>query len=249
MHPQPLARIENTTLDFGDVEIGFTFAKGLVIHNDGDADLTVSVAVQGTPNTSIWTDIGVATNVMVRPGDPPLTLRQEFHPIAVGAASMELRVTTNDPALASQTITLSGNGVSPTPLDSVLVLDRSGSMADPAGDVKKIEALRSAAQLYANLLRFDPITSTGDKLGLVKYNAANSDYMSLGLIDGAMRNSNTSNFLSAGAVIDPSLSILRAGPASAAPCSAAPTCSPLRQAIAKSRWYCSPMARRTRLRT
>jgi hypothetical protein len=202
--PQPLARIENTTLDFGDVEIGFTFSKGLVIHNDGDADLTVTVAVQGTPNTAIWTDIGVATNVTIRPGDPPLALRQEFHPIAVGPASMELRVTTNDPALASQTITLSGNGVSPTPLDSVLVLDRSGSMADPAGDIKKIEALRSAAQLYADLLRFDPLTNTGDQLGFVKYNAANSDYMPLGLMDGAQRSAILNTFLSAGAVTDPS---------------------------------------------
>ncbi|HZR02643.1 MAG TPA: choice-of-anchor X domain-containing protein [Burkholderiales bacterium] len=200
--PQPVARIENTTLVFGDVELGFTFSKGLVVHNDGDADLTVTVAVQGSPNTSIWTDIGVTTNFAVRPGDPPLVLRQEFHPIAVGAASMQLRVTTNDPAASSQTITLSGNGVTPKPLDSVLVLDRSGSMADPAGDVRKIDALRSASQLYADLLRFDPITNTGDRLGLVKYNATNADYMPLALMDGAQRNAISSNFLSSGAVND-----------------------------------------------
>lgn len=160
------------------------------------------MAVQGSPNTSIWTDIGVATNFTVRPGDPPLVLRQEFHPIAVGAASMQLRVTTNDSAVGSQLVTLSGNGVTPRPLDSVLVLDRSGSMADPAGDVRKIDALRSASQLYADLLRFDPITNTGDKLGFVKYNATSADYMPLALMDGAQRNAISSNFMSAGAVND-----------------------------------------------
>jgi hypothetical protein len=196
--------LKNTTLNFGDVEIGFTFSKGVVIHNDGDADLIVSLAVQGTPTLSIWTDIGVTTNATIRPGDPPLVLRQEFHPMAVGAATMELRATTNDPALPSQIITLSGNGVLPKPLDSVLVLDRSGSMAEPAGDIKKIEALRNASQLYASLLRFDPITNTGDKLGLVKYNATNSDYMPLGFMDGAQRNAILNNFLSAGALSDPS---------------------------------------------
>ena len=83
--PRPLARIENTTLNFGEVEIGFTFSKGLVVHNDGDADLTVGVAVQGSPDTTIWTDIGVAANVTIKPGDPPLVLRQEFKPKATGA--------------------------------------------------------------------------------------------------------------------------------------------------------------------
>jgi von Willebrand factor type A domain len=200
--PQPLARIESTTLDFGEVELGFTFSKGLVIHNDGDADLTVTVAVQGSTNTSIWTDIGVATNFTVRPGDPPLILRQEFHPIAVGAASMQLRATTNDPAVSSQLVTLAGNGVTPRPLDSVLVLDRSGSMADPAGDVRKIDALRSASQLYADLLRFDSLTNTGDRLGFVKYNATSADYMPLALMDGAQRNAISSNFMSAGALND-----------------------------------------------
>ncbi|NGO56120.1 vWA domain-containing protein [Allomesorhizobium camelthorni] len=200
---RPLARIENTTLNFGDVEIGFTFSKGLVVHNDGDANLTVGVAVQGSPDTSIWTDIGVAANVTIKPGDPPLVLRQEFKPKAPGVASMQLLVTTNDSTLASQAITLTGNGVSPKPLDSVLILDRSGSMADPAGDVNKIEALRSASQLYADLLRFDPITGTGDKLGFVKYNATNSDYMPLGFMDGALRNAIQSNFMSAGAIADP----------------------------------------------
>ena len=202
--PRPVARIENTTLNFGDVELGFTFSKGLVIHNDGDAALTVGVAVQGTPNTAIWTDIGVATNFTINPGDAPLVLRQEFHPIAVGVQNMQLNVTTNDGTLASQVITLTGNGVTPKPLDSVLVLDRSGSMADPAGDIKKIDALRSASQLYADLLRFDPITNTGDKLGFVKYNATNSDYMPLGLMDGAQRNAILSNFMSSGAVTDSS---------------------------------------------
>ena len=72
-----------------------------------------------------------------------------------------------------------------------------------AGDVKKIEALRSASQLYADLLRFDPITGTGDKLGFVKYNATSSDYMPLGLMDGALRSAIQSNFMSAGAIADP----------------------------------------------
>ena len=39
----PLLRIESAVLNYGEVELGFSFAKALVIHNDGNANLTVSV--------------------------------------------------------------------------------------------------------------------------------------------------------------------------------------------------------------
>ena len=52
----PLLRVSDTTLDYGEVELGFAFTKAIVINNDGDADLEVSVAVTtpgGDPRSSL----------------------------------------------------------------------------------------------------------------------------------------------------------------------------------------------------
>ena len=78
--------------------------------------------------------------------------------------------------VASQTITLTGAGTSPVPMDNVLVLDRSGSMIEFAGTRKKIEALQKAAMLYHDLLREDGGDGNGDRLGMAKYNHNNSVY-------------------------------------------------------------------------
>ncbi|HID06052.1 MAG TPA: VWA domain-containing protein, partial [Armatimonadetes bacterium] len=92
----------------------------------------------------------------------------------------------NDNARLTERITLTGSSKDPTPIDSVLVLDRSGSMDESAGDRRKIEAMRDAANLYADLLRDNPEDETsGDKLGFVKYNDGNADYMTLDFMDAA----------------------------------------------------------------
>ena len=80
-------------------------------------------------------------------------LRQTYTPQDLNSHTIALEVTSNDPAAPATQITLTGSGATPQPIDSLLVLDRSGSMSDLAGDRTKIEAMRDAVMLYTDLLR------------------------------------------------------------------------------------------------
>ncbi len=202
----PLLRVSDTVLDYGEVELGFAFTKAIVVHNDGNADLVVSVDVTtppGDPDLSQWQPLDTIAGFTISPGDPPLILPQVFEPTALGSATVQMVVMSNDPATPTQPITLTGIGEDPIPVDTVLVLDRSGSMDNPAGDRIKIEALRDAAMLYTDLLRVDiGGTGTGDKLGFWKYNHQNSEYMPLDFISVAKKNSIEASELSDGALSD-----------------------------------------------
>lgn len=203
--PSPILRVD-PVIDFREVELGFAFAKALTIHNDGDAALTVSVDLttpSGDPNLDHFDELNEITPVIINPGDSPVVLRQVYEPQALGPHSVNMAVSSDDPANPSQAVLLTGTGIAPIPIDSVLVLDRSGSMADPAGDRIKIQAMRDAAMLYTDLLREDiGGTGTGDKLGFVKYNASNSVYMALDFISNAKKNAIEAGELSDGALTD-----------------------------------------------
>ncbi len=178
--PTPVLRIAEEVLNFGEVERGFSFTKALVLHNDGDATLTGEVSLI-TPNSSpdfVHFETNVATSPVsfsINPGDPPFILAIEYEPVALGMHSIQLQATSNSDSAPSTNILLTGEGVSPRPIDTILVLDRSGSMDDLAGDQRKIEAMRNAASLYTDLLR----ESAGDRLGMVKYNASSAPYLPL----------------------------------------------------------------------
>jgi hypothetical protein len=199
--PSPLLRVDNTLIDFGDVELGFSFAKALVVHNDGDAGLTFSVAGTSPINGAVWPEVTTVSNATIAPGDPAMTLRDVFQPQATGPQTIQLQL--SSAALPSpQPITLTGRGISPIPLDTTLVMDRSGSMRDPVGDRRKIDVLQVAANLYSDLLRDDVGGSgTGDKLGFVRYNQASDTYMTLDFINPSKR-TEVQNKLSAAAIAD-----------------------------------------------
>ena len=203
--PIPVLRVSDTVLNYGEVELGFAFTKAIVIHNDGNADLTVSVAIT-TPAGDPMLDqfaLTVSPAVTISPGDPPVILPQVYEPTALATHTVQMAVTSNDPVTPNQPITLTGTGVTPIPVDTVLVLDRSGSMQDPAGDRVKIEALRDAAMLYTDLLRVDiGGTGTGDKLGFWKYNHQNSEYMALDFITDAKKSAIEAAELSDAALTD-----------------------------------------------
>ncbi len=196
---EPVMRIEEIVLDYGEVELGFSFRKALVVHNDGDANLTVNI-VAPTGDTGQWSEIAPAASRTIAPGSPPEVFLYTYSPQAVAAHTMQMQLTSND---GNQTINFTGSGRNPLPIDTVLVLDRSGSMADAVGDRRKIHAARDAASLYSDLLR-DNIggTGTGDKIGIVKYNDTNSVYLSFDFTTAARKTDIATNFLSDGALTD-----------------------------------------------
>ena len=186
-HPLPKMRLESPILDYREVELGFAFTKAIIIHNDGDAPLEVSVNIHpdftDNPNLEHYSlREGFAT---VNHGAAPAIFQQVYEPQATGGPhEILMRVSGNDPLAPSQDITLTGRGIPPIPIDNVLVLDRSGSMVESAGARRKIDALQTAADLYVHLLRPEiPGTSTGDKIGFVRYNDENDIYLNLDFVD------------------------------------------------------------------
>lgn len=182
----PVMRLGETMLDYRQVELGFAFKKAIVIHNDGYAPLVVSVTDQSTsdPDRVQWSELNEVINGTVPAGGGPLLVPQVYEPGALGSHDIQFNVTSNDPGNETTTVILTGEGISPVPIDSVLVLDRSGSMSDTAGARQKIHAMRDAADLYTHLLRPETGGSgTGDKIGFVKYNDTNQIYLPLEFVD------------------------------------------------------------------
>jgi hypothetical protein len=172
-------------LDYGDVELGFTFRRAIVVFNDGDAPLTATVADNCTPTPLCTTDTTHArwpvrdrSTQIIAPGTNRV-FNMDYRPELASPTPDEIsmRVSGNDPDLADQIadVTLRGRGIAPIPIDSVLVLDRSGSMDDIVGPRKKIEALQTAASMFVDLLR----PATGDKIGLVRYDHESFVYLPL----------------------------------------------------------------------
>ena len=180
-HPVPKMVVEENDLDYHDVELGFSYTKAIVVRNDGDADLviTISKVTPATPAIAQWSTVDLANNVSILPGANQV-FKETFSPnILGGPYSFQLLVSSNDLLNASQTVTLHGNATTPIPIDNVLVVDRSGSMSEAAGTQTKIQALQKAANLYVDLLRNETGSGTGDKVGIVKYNQTNSVYLPL----------------------------------------------------------------------
>lgn len=184
-HPVPILALDSTLLDYHDVELGFAFTKAIVAHNNGDAPLVVGVHDPSPlpANAAQWNARDISTQT-VAPG-AHFSFKQTCAPTAVGSYSMTMGVTSNDLTHPTDSVLMTCKGVAPVPIDSVLVLDRSGSMADQIGGagVHKIDALRQAASLFVDLLNMRAGTSPppgGDKVAVVKYNDTNSVYVPLG---------------------------------------------------------------------
>ena len=167
-------------IDYRDVEVGFKFSRPLLIRNTGDLALTFDMArqdpVSDTDHASFNLETGTGTSSFTIPPEDERVFKQTFEPDGIGTRDIIIRVqNTNDTTFTSQDFTLRGNGTPPIPIDSVLLLDRSGSMDDPAGDgSRKIERLRNAASLYVELLR-----DGTDLLGLTRYDDDNDNILGL----------------------------------------------------------------------
>jgi Mg-chelatase subunit ChlD len=176
-----------TNLNYGDVEVGYRFGKGVRIVNNGDVDLSFQVEVLGDSRFGVSTDAttpgpGVRGPISVTiPGTltpcgggtaSEIILRVTFDAMAPdgGPYNGTLRINNilNDPSPPAQPvdIALEGVVVPAKTVDVALVLDRSGSMSEPMAIGTKESAVRSASRLFVELMRPD----VGDRLSLVQFN-------------------------------------------------------------------------------
>ncbi len=186
-HPEPNMEVTivpdgGLTANYRDVEIGFTYTKGVKVLNTGDAPLNLTLNMVNTSDPDIpqWSEINEPDNVTIAAGSEQVFL-QRFKPITVGSYTIEISALGTGGGGTynrTETIQLIGNGINPIPMDNVLVLDRSGSMSENAGSRTKIDALQKAARIYYDLLRTDPGDGSGDKIGMVKYNSSSQYYLS-----------------------------------------------------------------------
>ena len=186
----PVARIDIPSayweIDFREVELGFTFSRPLVIRNTGDLDLEFSANLVDPTDVDISNfDLQTSTGGtftgaqhVVPPGSEHI-FKMSFAPLSNGQKAMAIRIeNSNDPTFMGQNILLTGLGTPPTPVDAVLILDRSGSMNNSAGELSKIAALRRSADIFLSLLRRGT-----DFVGLTQYNHESQNIVTLDLID------------------------------------------------------------------
>lgn len=212
-HPEPNMVVSvvpdgGTTADYREVEVGFTFTKGIKVSNIGDAPLLLSLNLIDPEDDDLlqWSEINEPNNVTIAAGDDQIFL-QRFSPENVGTYTFQIEaVGTGGSGTYNSTdvVTLTGNGINPIPMDNVLVLDRSGSMADPAGSRTKIDAMQKAARLYYDLLRPDPGDGTGDQIGMIKYNSSADNYFTPLQFKNSANDPIVLDLLSEAATTDPS---------------------------------------------
>lgn len=166
-------------LDFARLERGFRTVRLVEITNSGDDDLTFTARIVAgnvpaqaasfglvLPGNDI-TDAPATRSYSVLPaqrcgpgptGNNVQVVAVSFHADgANGLYGAILRIeghnATNVAAGQSWDFPLTGEIIDPVPVDIALVLDRSGSMADPIGTRNKMEAALAGAQLLVQMLR------------------------------------------------------------------------------------------------
>jgi hypothetical protein len=173
---------------FNLTERGFRTVRFIEIRNDGDGDLTFRARIAGTnpahfgitlPDHDI-TDAPATRNFNVLPtqrcgggagGDNRVIVAVSFFADDVpGNLSAELIIDShNDPRAtvpANWTFPLTAEIINPVPIDAVLVLDRSGSMADVIGVRQKSEAAVAGARLFVQMLR----ENADDRAAVIRFN-------------------------------------------------------------------------------
>jgi len=172
----PDVEVLTPSIHFGNVEEGMTMYREIVLLNRSGGAVTVSL-----PLPSLVPPFGApgASSVAIPSGSTG-TLLVSFTAGTPGApVSLNLTLTSVPLAGTSLDVSLTGTPVAISTVDVVLVLDRSGSMNDPAlvglRYVSKAELRNQAAQMLVDLLR------DGDRIGLVRFNEDAQPHMALGV--------------------------------------------------------------------
>lgn len=162
----------STLLDFGDVAHDLTMYRSFEVRNirtglPGPLRVTITAPAAPfslAPGTSVSFTLPapiyetfLSRRVQVAFASSPAGGPEHFGLVTVA--------TVDDPVNPSVELDLRGRAVPPPPVDSVLVIDRSGSMSEPGGapGMTKVDVAIEAANLYVSLLR------DGDRIGLVRY--------------------------------------------------------------------------------
>ncbi|HVK40186.1 MAG TPA: choice-of-anchor D domain-containing protein [Candidatus Kapabacteria bacterium] len=95
----------------GSATVGSSIQEpALAVRNIGDAPLTIASLAIGGAHASEFSVAGVTLPAVVAPGDS-VVVRIRFAPTVAGARTAELIVTSDDPASATQLVTLAASGL------------------------------------------------------------------------------------------------------------------------------------------
>lgn len=153
-HPVSHLTLDTLDIDYHEVEVDYSFRQAICIRNTGDAPLTFQTRLQdpADPDLPEFT-LDTGDKGPLAPGGP-YCYEMTYHPSTSGPKDVFVIVDhTNEPIPTTNTVRLHGEGTTPLPLSTMLVLDRSGSMSAMAGDVVKIQALSDSGVLYTELAR------------------------------------------------------------------------------------------------
>lgn len=177
-------------LDYLQIERGFRTVRFIEIRNDGDSDLTFDARIGPDPANPAGaalfglvlpdhdiTDAPSQRNYSVLPttrcgpgpvGENTVAVAASFFADgASGTYTANLIIENiNVPGAGTFTYPLSAEIIDPVPVDIALVIDRSGSMDDPAWSRNKMEAALSGAKLLVQMLR----DTADDRCALVRFN-------------------------------------------------------------------------------
>ncbi|MDB4584155.1 M64 family metallo-endopeptidase, partial [Draconibacterium sp.] len=172
-----------STLDFGDVTQGLTMYRSIEIRNNKagcpgplrvvlDPPTGNFTYAPGTVLDFILPAAGVAEDYTSQIVYVSFTASTS----TIGAETGSLIVLTPDnPPIAPVIIDLQGNVIPEVTVDTVLVIDRSGSMQDPTGEAsnRKIDHAIYAGDLYADLMK------ENDKAAVVRFNTSANELIGL----------------------------------------------------------------------
>lgn len=175
-------------IEFGEVEQGFRTVRFIEITNTGDGELTFAARIVPGADSAHAALFGLIlpgndiTDVLdtrpytvlpptrCGPGptgtDPAIVAVSFFADAAASATPYAAQLEVDNPTTGTTTtFPLSARITPAIPVDAVLVLDKSGSMADPIGARNKMEAAIAGGQLFVQMLR----DSADDRAALVTY--------------------------------------------------------------------------------
>jgi hypothetical protein len=169
--PPPAITVNPDPLDIGAVPVNFFAGRRLSVSNTGPCqDLVVTLTSVGPPFF-----VTGGTPASVPPASTPVSATIPpgqvarfaviFAPTTPGQANGIVTVTSNAANAPNIQVPVSGTGVNLSPASIELVLDRSGSMSGAAPGGTKMDALKAAGRLFADLLP----TGQGEEMGSVEF--------------------------------------------------------------------------------